>query len=138
MSSLTEIADGLKTVVQTITAFDLQVHQVVKRPSTYPAAIIQTPTIPEYGLSLDDRGGQFVIPILLLVGVGEAEKQTSLFPFVDWEGDSSVAAAIQANRSLGLEDVDARVTSVTDPGLVELPDGTVAYGVTVNVNIFAG
>ena len=53
----------------------------------------------------------------------------SLFPFLDWSGSSSIPAAINADRKLGGLNVDARVRTAEPPGLVELPDGTVAYGV---------
>jgi hypothetical protein len=138
VSTLTEIAAGLKARLLTIQAFDQQVLDVVRRPSTFPAAIIVPPTIPSYGNALDDLGADFVIPLLVVVGTTEAEQQSSLFPFVDWEGTSSIAATIQADRSLGLTDVDARVGSVAEPGLVEFGDGTPAYGVTVNVFVMAG
>lgn len=138
MSTLTEIVDALTGRLNTITDLDQNVLNVVRRPATYPAAIVVPPTIPNYGLALDGAGGQFTLPVLLLVGVSDAEQQQSLFPFLDWSGTSSIYATLQAQRDLGLGDVDAHLDSVADPGLVELPDGSVAYGVTVNILVIAG
>lgn len=137
MSTLTQIHDGLANVICTISALDNNVISVVRRPATYPAVILIPPAIPDYGLALDGQGGEFVIGVLILVGTGEAERQASLWPFLDWAGTSSIPAAIQANRGLGLTDVDARVRSNEPPGLVDLPDGTMAYGVLLQVGIFA-
>lgn len=137
MSSLTEIVDGLATRLRTIEKLDREVLTEVRRPSSYPALIIVPPAIPDYGLSLDGQGSQFAVTLLLLTGTIDAEKQHDLLPFLDWTGPASIAAAIQAGRNLGLNDVDARVVSSEPPGLVELPDGTNAYGVALNVQIIA-
>jgi len=138
VSTLTEIVDALVSRIKSIPDLDQNVLNVVRRPVSYPAAIVVPPTIPDYGLALDGAGGQFVLPVLLLVGVTEAEQQQNLFPFLDWSGSSSIHAALQDQRDLGLGDVDAHVDSVVNPGLVELPDSSVAYGVTVNISVFAG
>ena len=137
MSTLIEIAEGLADRLRTISAFDQNVLTVVRRPAVYPAAILIPPAVPSYGAALDGQGGEFVIPVLVLVGSAEAEAQESLFPFLDWAGPSSIPAAINADRKLGGLDVDARVRSAEAPGLMELPDGTVAYGVQLNIGILA-
>lgn len=137
MSTLTEIVDALADQIKTITALDNSVLTAVRRPGVFPAVIIQPPEIPDYGQALAGGGGQFVIPVLVVTGTAEAEKQHGLWPFIDWTGQSSIALKLEANRDLGLGDVDARVVSIADPGLVEFPDGTPAYGVTVNVQIIA-
>jgi hypothetical protein len=137
VSTLTEIAEGLADRIRTIDAFDQNVYTVVRRPAVYPAAILVPPAVPDYGLALDGQGAEFEIGVLVLVGTTEAEGQGSLFPFLDWVGPSSIPAAVEADRTLGGLDVDARVRSAEAPGLVELPDGTVAFGSTVRVGIFA-
>jgi len=137
MSSLTEIVGGLADRLLTIEALDQNVLTEVRRPATYPAAIIVPPAIPDYGISLAGQGGQFLVPVLILVGTAEAEQQHDLLPFLDWTGPSSVAATIDADRTLGGLDVDARAVTSDSPGLIELPDGTGAYGVPVNVQIIA-
>lgn len=137
MSTLTEIVGALQSELKGIPALDSNVLDVVRRPADYPAVIIVPREIPEYDDSLATGGGRIVLGLLVLVGTSEAEQQTSLFPFLDWAGPSSIPAVLNANRDLGLGDVDARVDSATDPGLVELPDGSPAYGVTLNVLIFA-
>lgn len=137
MSTLTEIVDGLDDRLRTIAAFDYQVHRVVQRPPTWPAAVIVPPAIPNYGSALSGGGCQFTIPVVVVVGIAETEKQSSLLPFIDWSGASSVPAAVEADQKLGLTDVTARVVSAEQPGVVEFPDGTTAYGVTFNVQIMA-
>lgn len=137
MSTLTEIVDGLATQIRTIDALDQSVLTAVRRPAVFPAVIIQPPEIPDYGQALSGGGGQFVIPVLVVAGTAEAESQQGLWPFIDWTGPSSIAAALETTRDLGLGDVDARVVSVADPGLVEFPDGTPAYGVTINIQVIA-
>jgi hypothetical protein len=137
VSTLTEIVEGLADQLRAIPALDNSVLTSVRRPGVFPAVVIQPPEIPDYGLALAGGGGEFIIPVLVVVGTAEAEKQQGLWPFIDWTGPSSIAVRIEANRDLGLGDVDARVISVADPGLVEFPDGTPAFGVTVNVQIIA-
>lgn len=137
MSTLTEIAEGLAARLRAIPALDDNVLTSVRRPSVYPAVIVVPPSIPEYGDSLASGGGRLDLPLLVLVSSVESEKQQSLFPFIDWAGPASIPAAIEASRDLGLGDVDCRVNAATEPGLVELPDGTTAYGITLNVLVFA-
>jgi hypothetical protein len=137
VSSLTEIVDGLATRLKTIAAFDLNVLTEARRPPVFPAAIIIPPAVPDYGDCLAGTGAQLAVTILVLAGVIEAEQQASLFPFLDWTGPSSIARTIENSRGLGLDDVDCRVVSSGEPGSVELPDGTVCYGVPFNLNIFA-
>jgi hypothetical protein len=137
VSTLVEIVEGCASRLKSIVALDENVLTVVRRPADYPAAIIVPPTIPDYGDDLAGGGGEFVLPVLLLVGVTEAENQQTLVPYLDWSGDSSIHVAFQTQRDLGLGDVDARVGAVVDPGLRELPDGSVAYGVTVNIHVIA-
>jgi hypothetical protein len=137
VSTLTEIIGGLKDRLLTIEAFDSQVLDVVRRPATFPAAIIVPPTIPNYGTALSGQGADFTIPVLVVVSAIEAEGQQSLFPFLDWEGVSSIPAAVYADRKLGGLDVDARVIAAVEPGLVDFGDGTPAYGVTLNVHVLA-
>lgn len=139
MSTLTEIVDGLADRLKTIAAFDNNVLTVVRRPADFPAAIILPPVIPDYGLALDGEGGDFVIPVDLVVGAAEAEQQTSLWPFLDWSGTSSVYAAIQADRTLGGLDVDAHAIGLdtNQTGFRAFGDGSTAYGVRLNVGIIA-
>jgi hypothetical protein len=137
VSTLTQIHDGLATALRTIASIDQNVHSTVRRPPHYPAVILIPPAIPDYGLAIDGQGGDFVVGILVLAGTADAEQQATLWPYLDWAGPSSIPAAIQASRNLGLSDVDARVRSSEPPGLIELPDGTLAYGVQLNVGILA-
>lgn len=137
MNTLTEIVDGLADQLRTIAALDHEVLKVVRRPQSFPAAIIVPPAIPEYGLALAGGGAEFTVPVMVLVGSAEAENQASLFPFLDWTGASSVPAAIEADRTLGGLNVDAHVDAAPEPaGLVEFPDG-VGFGTTFNVLIIA-
>jgi len=137
VSSLTEIVGGLADQLKTIAELDQNVLTVVRRPATYPAAIIVPPPDLKYGTALDGKGGQFTLNVLVLVAATEAEGQATLWPFLDWAGPSSIPAAVNAEPKLGLGDVNARVVSAVDPGLVELPDGSPAYGITLNVLVFA-
>lgn len=137
MNTLTEIVDGLADQLRTIGAFDSQVHRVVQRPPVFPAAVIVPPEIPKYGTALDGQGVQFTIRVLVVVGTAEAEKQTSLLPFLDWTGSSSVVAAIVADRKLGLPDVNVASVGTDPPQVHEFPDGTPTYGVMFNVLVFA-
>lgn len=140
MSSLTDIVDGLAGRLLTIPAFDQNVLTVARRPSTFPAAIILPPAIPEYGASAADTAADgLVLQVLVVVGAVDAEQQHSLFPFLDWSGASSVKAAVASDRTLGLDDVDARVMSVPEPpGLIEFPDGTPCFGATIHVQVVTG
>jgi hypothetical protein len=137
VSSLAQIADGLQATLRTIPAFDQNVLKVVRRPHSYPACILHPPVIPDYGLSLTGLGAEMTVRGTVLVGAGEAENEVDLWPFIDWVGPSSIALALNANRNLGLSDVDARLRSWDEAGLIELPDGSVAYGAPFTIGIFA-
>jgi hypothetical protein len=139
MSTLSQIVDGLVDTLKTINALEGNVLRDVRRPSSFPAAIVVPDSIPEYDLGLAHGGGRFNLLVTVLVGTADSSKQLDLFPFIDWSGSSSVAAAIQANQSLGLTDVDASVASVDRPGDLTLPgpDEATAFAVTFTVLIIA-
>jgi hypothetical protein len=136
VTTLTETVDGLATALKPIAAFKNNVYTDFRRPPVTPAALIGPQPI-DYGLPLSGRGAQFNVGVLVLVGAIDSDKQTSLFPFLDWSGVSSVYAAVGADPSLGGLDVKARVVGTEPPGLVEFYDGAPAYGCQLIVGVFA-
>lgn len=118
MSTLTQIVDGLRDQLATIDR--LAVYEYVPGSvSDYPVALIIPPAI-DYQQAMGAGVARMELEVVLLVGAFEAKHQTHLFEFLDVTGDRSVRAAVAANNTLGLTDVDCVVMSSRPLGLEEI------------------
>jgi len=133
MTTLTETLAGLETLLGTVDG--LRVYDHLPGDANYPAAVIMPPVVPDYRDDLAGDGSVSVrFPVLLLVPTTFARIQLQLYPFIEKTGAQSIFALIEADRTLGGLNVDARAVDVTDfdtsqVGLTHL------YGRTVNIDI---
>lgn len=114
MTTLAEVRDGLEARLDTIDGLRVTGY-VPDDLGGYPAAVIFPPTNTDYS---DDHGmGSFTVEIvvMLLVPANIDRKQLDLYALLDRTGSSSVYAAVEADRTLGGLDVDARVRDAADP-----------------------
>jgi hypothetical protein len=128
MSTLIEAVEALASVIDTISG--LRVTDHVPDATEYPAAFIDWQTIDSD--SLDDSGGVFEVEVVLLVGTQVSRNQKKLLPWV--YGPTSIREVLQANRSLGLDDVDAHATQARRLGLQEMAAYN-AYGAVQPVTL---
>lgn len=118
MSTLTQIVGGLKDQLATIDG--LAVYEFVPGSvAEYPVALIIPPTV-DYQQAMSAGVARMELEVVLLVSAFEAEHQTHLFEYLDVTGDRSVRAAVAADNTLGLTDVDCVVMSSRPLGLEEI------------------
>lgn len=133
MTTLTQVRDGLFTRLDTIAG--LRVYKQVPGNAEYPAALIYPPTAVDYRDDLGAGSYRVQVVVMLLVPATVDRKQLDLYPFLDRTGSSSIFAVVEADRSLGGLQVDARVVSAQDP--LDLGDmaGTKVYQRAVIVEV---
>jgi len=106
-----ETRDGLEARLRTIDGLRV-VPYVPDDVGGYPAAVVFPPTNADYR---DDQGmGSFTVEfiVILFVPATVDRQQLGFYELLDRTGSSSVFAAIEADRTLGGLDVDARVASM--------------------------
>jgi hypothetical protein len=114
VTNLAEVRDGLEARLRTINGLRVAAY-VPDNLGGYPSAVIFPPTNTDYS---DDHGdGSFTVElvVMLLVPANIDRQQLGLYDLLDRTGTSSVYAAVEADRTLGGLDVDARVTEASDP-----------------------
>jgi hypothetical protein len=113
MTTLAQVRDGLEARLDTIAG--LRVYDHVPENVHYPAAVIFPPTHNDYRDDLGIGGYTVQIIVMLFVPANIDRKQLDLYALMDRTGASSVFAAVEADRTLGGLNVDARVVSAQDP-----------------------
>jgi len=113
MTTLAQVRDGLEARLDTIDG--LRVYKHVPGDAHYPAAVVFPPTHADYR---DDLGAgsythQWIV--MLFVPATVDRQQLDLYDFLDRTGPSSIFAVVEADRTLGGLNVDARVMSAQDP-----------------------
>lgn len=114
MTTLAQVRDGLAARLDTITGLRVTGY-LPDDVGGYPAALIFPPTNADYS---DDLGsGSFTVQfvVMLLVDAASARHQDTLYELLDRTGTRSVFAAVEADRSLGGLNVDARVVDAVEP-----------------------
>lgn len=128
MSTLTQAVEALAAVIDGIPGLRVKDH--VPEGTEFPAAFVDWSSV-DYD-SLDDSGGVFEVDVVLLVDTSVGRHQKKLLPWI--YGPASIQATLQANRSLGLPDVDAHATGARRTGLQEIAAYN-AYGAIVTVQV---
>lgn len=134
MTTLAQVRDGLEARLDTIDGLRV-VDYVPDDVGGYPAALIFPPTNADYS---DDLGaGSFTVElvVMLLVPANIDRKQLDLYALLDRAGSSSVYAAVEADRSLGGLNVDARVREASDPLDRSQMAGTQVFQRAVTVSV---
>jgi hypothetical protein len=134
MTTLTQVRDGLEARLATINGLQV-VGYVPDDVAGYPAAVIFPPVNADYR---DDHGmGSFTVDfvVMLFVPSNVDRKQLDLYALMDRTGPSSLFATLEADRTLGGLDVDARVLSATDPLDRDQMAGTQVFQRAVTVSV---
>ncbi len=115
MSTLTQVAEALAARARTIPGMNARPY--VSGSGEWPGAFVQPVTVDYEALSNDDE--DFRLELVVMVGAMTDQAQLKLFKYIDVAGAHSVPALIQADRGLGLGDVDALVVPARALGLQE-------------------
>lgn len=100
----------------------------------FPAAVVMPPSIEDYSESLSGDDLRFQVRIIVLVSSSTVEGITQLWDYQEVSGEKSVRAAIEADRSLGLDGVHVWVRSTDPLGLTEAA-AYKAYGCSFLVEV---
>ena len=134
MTTLAEVRDGLDARLDTITGLRV-VDYVPDDVGGYPAALIFPPTNADYSDDLGDGSFTVQFVVLLLVPANVDRRQLSLYELMDRTGTGSVFAAVEADRTLGGLNVDARVVDAADPLDRGQMAGTQVFQRALNVSV---
>jgi|SRR5687768_9023748 len=137
--ALEQVAAGLKRV-----AFDpitrLNGYDYPPGSPTFPAAIVAPPVIDyRQSMNLGVIALNFELVIIESSAAGH-EQSKSLWQYLNWGGDNSILALIDATPSLGIVGADgeprvhAHVASARALGLEELPDA-MAFGAALTTSV---
>lgn len=135
MTTLAEVRDALGDALEGIPG--LRVYRFVRGSVNPPAAIILPPTIPAYSGDLDDGDFEVRLRVAVVQPTALERQQLDLWPFFERTGDQSIYAALEADRTLGFPDVDARVVSADQFEAIEIA-GVRYTGGVVNLSVFLG
>lgn len=118
MSTLVDYLEALEAALSSIeeTAVWRWVPTLVV---DYPSLVIMPPSI-DYRQAMGAGVLRFDHEIVLLGTAFEDEQQLDLAPYLDVSGTRSVLAAVAADRTLGLADVDCVVMAARPLGLEEV------------------
>jgi hypothetical protein len=115
MSSLATIRDAIKTTLDAALA-DVYVYDIIPDNPTLPAICVM-PAESEFDLSADRGDDTWNFDLIVLVSRGsDRAGQDKLDTLVTGGGTPSIRRIIYAARTLGLADVDARVTGMSGYG----------------------
>lgn len=115
MASLSEIRDAVKTTLESaiegLTAYD-----TVPEVSNLPAAVV-VPLTADFDVAMGRGTDTWEFDIPVLVSFTDADiAQDSLDDFVTGAGGKSIRQAVFQNKTLGLSDVDAHISEMSDYG----------------------
>lgn len=115
MATLAQIRDGVKATLETAIP-SLKVH--ARMPGTTSGAVvIVEPNTADYTVAMGRGSDTWELTLWVLVPAGDWEiAQLELDQYIDGGGSHSIRAAIFANRTLGIANTDAHVSSMTDYG----------------------
>lgn len=118
MTILADIVAGIKTRLDTIDG--LRVYDHVPADPNLPAAVIVPPEI-NYRETMRAGVIRLQFEIVLLTSSADHQRgQRKLFPYLDWGTPESILDAIDADRDLGLTNVDAAILNSRPLGLEEV------------------
>lgn len=124
MATVTQIVDGVETRLKTI--LGLNVTDYVPEQVNPPQAFVDVPGIPDYRKSFSPTGLRTIdLTVTILVSAAYVGHQKLLLPYIDKTGSQSVYAAIEADKTLGLTNVECLVRSYQRLGLQEV--GLIGY-----------
>lgn len=125
MATIAEIMEGIETRLKTIP--DLRVSSYVADQINPPQAIVGVPPVPDYRIAFGGVGELRIEPTITILVSAALDRvgQAKLATYVDKTGAQSVFAAIEADKTLGLTNVDCAVKSFQPLGLQDV--GVIGY-----------
>ena len=129
-----QVRNGIKQILQGVAGLDTVYAYRPSSPNP-PCAII-----PLFGynpqISYHGTVWRATVPIMVLVAYADAEAADANLGALMEEG--SIVAALGANPSLGLSEVDSNVTDLSDAAVVALTGSDVLYlSTTVTLDVIA-
>lgn len=131
MTTIEEVGEAMVELI--LKPMRLRSFDFVAENIEYPAGLVGPPRI-DYD-NLDDGGLVYEVDVFLFVAAQVGRHQKKLYPWL--AGPESVQARLQANRSLGFDDVDAHATEARPSGLQEFAAYR-SYGGVVTVQVVIG
>jgi len=118
MTSLSDIIGGLATQLDQL---DPKLNVYPRPPGVWeaPAAFVVPPVI-DYRQAMRAGVIKFEFDVVFLVAAFDADYQDDLIEYLDWQGPKSLRVRLDANRTLGLTDVDCVAMSARPLGLDEV------------------
>ena len=136
MASLQEVRDGIKTTLESNVS-GLRVYDVVPDYSiNFPVAIVLPVNI-EFNIAMQRGTDLYNFDILVAVERGNSRTaQDKLDAYITGQGSSSLRQAIFNNRTLGLTDTDATITSVSNYAADVNLNGIDAIGANISLEVY--
>lgn len=125
MATIEEIMAGIEARLETIEG--LRVTAYVADQINPPQAIVGVPPVTDYRLVFGDDGELQIAPTITILVSAALDRvgQAQLASYAAKTGASSVFAAIEADKTLGLANVDCTVKSFQPLGLQDV--GVLGY-----------
>lgn len=125
MATIQEVMEGIEARLETIEG--LRVAAYVADQINPPQAIVGVPPVPDYRRVFGPAGQLMIEPTITILVSAALDRvgQMKLASYVDKTGAQSVFAAIDADKTLGLTDVDCQVKSFQPLGLRDV--GLIGY-----------
>jgi len=115
MASLQEIRDAVKTTLESNVA-SLSAYDTVPEAVNLPAVVL-VPDKASFVMAFDRGTDSYEFDLAVLVSFGDADiAQDSLDDYVTGSGSKSIRQAIFNNKTLGLSDVNAHISEMSDYG----------------------
>lgn len=115
MASLQAIRDAIKTTLESAIE-GLTVYDTVPEVSNLPAAVV-VPLSANFVVAMGRGADTWTFELPVLVSYTDADiAQDSLDDFVTGAGAKSIRQVVFQNKGLGLDDVDAHISGMSDYG----------------------
>lgn len=112
MASLTAIRDAIKTTVEA-NVTGMTCYDTVPDASNLPATVV-VPDVASFVQAMGRGMDTYEFDLYVLVSANEMDiRQDELDTYVTGAGSASIRAAIFANKTLGLSNVDAHITGMS-------------------------
>lgn len=116
MATFAEIREALKTVIEA-NIEGLKVYPRVPGSATGRALIVRPAAPTDFTVAMRRGTDTWQIDLVVVIPLGDTDvAQQHLDSYIDGGGDNSVRRVIFDNRSLGLDNTDAHVSSLTEYG----------------------
>lgn len=132
--NLSDIRKGLAGQLATIRG--LRVLEHIPEQLNPPAAVISRAEV-DYTQAMSGGLTQWSMQVQMVAGrMADQQSQRQIDAWLAWDGDQSIRAALEADRSLGGNCQTSRVTTADAMVTIQLGDSEY-LGVTFNVTVYA-